>query len=60
MTHSDVQKYHSSSDEGTLHSIVIYVHQAESPTKSKPISLHTLTDYKVHVIITFYAFQKVV
>jgi hypothetical protein len=60
MTHSEVQGYHSSSDEGTLYSIVIYVHQVESSARSKPISLHTFTDYVAHVIITFYAFQNVV
>jgi hypothetical protein len=36
------------------------MHQAESPTEAKPISLHTVTDYMAHVIITFYPFQKVV
>jgi hypothetical protein len=32
MTQDDVQGYHWSNDRKTLHSIAIYMHQAESPT----------------------------
>jgi hypothetical protein len=59
MVQDAVQGCHWTNGQVTLHTIAIYVHQPESPSKPKPVSLCIDSDCMVHVTSTFYAFQKV-
>jgi hypothetical protein len=60
MVQDAVQGHHWSSDQVTLHPIVIYTHQSESPTKPRPISLCVASDCMEYVTSTFYDFQTVI
>jgi hypothetical protein len=60
MVQDAVQVHHWSNGHVTLHPTEIYMHQSESPTKPRPISLCTASDCTEYVTRTFYAFQKVV
>jgi hypothetical protein len=55
-----MQGYHWSSDQVTLHPIVIHMHQPKSRFKPNYVSFCIVSYCMVHVISTFYASQKVV
>jgi hypothetical protein len=49
MVQDAVQRYHWSNDQVTQHPVIINMHQPESPSEPKPVSLCVVSDFILYL-----------